>query len=81
MLRWRAEMMPAVTEPPRPNGLPIASTQSPTRMASLSPKGTATSGWVVLIFSRARSVLLSLPTSSALMLVSSCRMTVISSAS
>jgi hypothetical protein len=26
-----AEMMPAVTVPPRPNGLPIASTRSPTR--------------------------------------------------
>ena len=31
MSRPRAETMPAVTEPPRPNGLPIASTQSPTR--------------------------------------------------
>ena len=29
MLRPRAETMPAVTEPPRPNGLPIAITQSP----------------------------------------------------
>ena len=31
MSRPRAEMMPAVTVPPRPNGLPTASTQSPTR--------------------------------------------------
>ena len=31
MSRPRAEMMPAVAVPPRPNGLPIASTQSPTR--------------------------------------------------
>jgi hypothetical protein len=30
MSRPRAETMPAVTEPPRPNGLPAASTQSPT---------------------------------------------------
>ena len=32
MSRLRAETMPAVTVPPRPNGLPIAITQSPTRM-------------------------------------------------
>ena len=32
MSRCLAEMMPTVTEPPRPNGLPIAITQSPTRM-------------------------------------------------
>ena len=31
MSRPRAETMPAVTVPPRPNGLPTASTQSPTR--------------------------------------------------
>ncbi len=30
MLRLRAETMPSVTEPPRPKGLPIAITQSPT---------------------------------------------------
>ena len=41
MSRARAEMMPAVTVPPRPNGLPIASTQSPTRTSSLSPNVTA----------------------------------------
>ena len=34
MSRPRAETMPAVTVPPRPNGLPIASTQSPTRSLS-----------------------------------------------
>ena len=38
MSRPRAETMPAETEPPRPNGLPMASTQSPTRLASLLPK-------------------------------------------
>ena len=31
MSRPSAETMPAVTVPPRPNGLPTASTQSPTR--------------------------------------------------
>ena len=41
MSRPRAETMPAVTVPPRPNGLPIASTQSPTRSASESPNCTA----------------------------------------
>ena len=45
MLRLRAETMPAVTEPPRPNGLPTASTQSPTRALSLSPNFTAFSGF------------------------------------
>ena len=33
MSRLSAETMPAVTVPPRPNGLPMASTQSPTRSA------------------------------------------------
>ena len=42
--RPRAEMMPAVTEPPRPNGLPAASTQSPTSTWRESPNGTAGSG-------------------------------------
>ena len=41
MSRWRADRMPAVTLPPRPNGLPIASTQSPTREVSLSPQVAA----------------------------------------
>ena len=35
--RPRAETMPAVTEPPRPNGLPAASTQSPTSTWRESP--------------------------------------------
>ena len=48
MLRWRAETMPAVTVPPSPNGLPTAITQSPTRIASLSPNLTAFSGFVRL---------------------------------
>jgi len=44
MSRLRAETMPTDTEPPRPNGLPMAITQSPTRIASDTPKGTAGSG-------------------------------------
>ena len=44
--RPRAEMMPAVTEWPRPNGLPIAITQSPTRTLSESPNLMAGSGFL-----------------------------------
>ena len=36
MSRPSAETMPAVTVPPRPNGLPIATTQSPIRGISLA---------------------------------------------
>ena len=70
MLRPRAETMPAVTEPPSPNGLPIAMTQSPGRIDSESPKGTAFSGLSVFTLSTARSIFESLPTISAL---SACR--------
>ena len=80
MSRPRAETMPAVTVPPRPKGLPIASTQSPTEMPSLSPNCTACSGLSVLMRSTAMSVRGSVPSSSARMLVLSCRMTLISSA-
>ena len=38
-------MMPSVTEPPSPNGLPIAITQSPTRMAAEEPNFTDFSGF------------------------------------
>ena len=38
MSRPSAEMMPAVTVPPSPNGLPTATTQSPTLAWSLSPQ-------------------------------------------
>ena len=44
MSRLRAETMPAVTVPPRLNGLPIAITQSPSRSLSESPNFTALSG-------------------------------------
>ncbi len=74
-------MIPAVTVPPRPKGLPIASTQSPTRALEESPHLTAGSGFFGSTLSSARSVFLSRPMILALRLVSSCRMTVISSAS
>ena len=41
MSRLRAETMPTVTVPPRPNGLPIAITQSPMRITSELPNFTA----------------------------------------
>src|SRR4051794_41856558 len=71
--------MPALTLPPSPNGLPIASTQSPTRALSLSPQAVGTSGLSVFTFSTAISVLLSRPRSSALRRGLSCRVTVFSS--
>lgn len=83
MSRLRAETMPAVTVPPSENGLPIAITHSPSRSLSLSPNFTAVSVLPAggLNFSTARSVFLSTPTSSALILVPSLRITLISSES
>ena len=81
MSRLRAETMPADTEPPRPNGLPIAITQSPMRAFSLSPNFTAFSGLSDFTRSTARSILGSLPTTSAFSLRPSVKMTVISLAS
>ena len=40
MLRFLAEIIPEVTVPPKPNGLPIAITQSPTLALSESPNLT-----------------------------------------
>ena len=60
-----AETIPAETEKPWPSGLPIAITQSPTRMARLSPKGTALSGSTGSTLSSAMSVVGSVPTTSA----------------
>src|ERR1700759_39998 len=80
MSRFLAETMPAVTVPPRLNGLPIATTQSPSRSLSESPNFTAVSVRGGLNFSTARSVFLSMPTISALILVPSFMMTLISSA-
>ena len=65
MSRLRAEMMPAVTVPPRPNGLPMATTHWPTSAASELAHGTAVSGLRDSTFSRARSTSSSAPTSLA----------------
>ena len=81
MSRLRAETMPAVTVPPRLNGLPIAITHSPSRSLSESPNFTAFSGLSGLTLSSARSVLVSRPTISAFRVVPSLRMTLTSSAS
>ena len=59
MSRLRAETMPAVTVPPRLNGLPIAITHSPSRSLSELPNFTDLSGLSVLTCSSARSVLVS----------------------
>ena len=61
MSRLVAEMMPTVTLPPRPKGLPMAITQSPTRMAEELPKDTALSGSLGSTLSNARSVFGSWP--------------------
>ena len=43
MSREIADIIPAVTVPPNPRGLPIAIDQSPTLIASESPHSTETS--------------------------------------
>ncbi len=81
MSRLRADTMPAVTVPPRLNGLPIATTHSPRRSFSESPNFTALSGRSGFTRRSAMSVFWSLPISSALSFEPSLRMTLISSAS
>ena len=49
-------MMPAVTVPPRPNGLPIAITQSPTLALSESPNLTGVKVSFDSIFKTAMSI-------------------------
>src|SRR5260370_1259234 len=73
--------MPAVTVPPRPNGSPIASTQSPTRALFESPQPMTGSGCLAFTLSSAKSVTASRPTTSAGRLVSSGSVTVMLSAS
>src|SRR3954468_21760620 len=80
MSRAVAEMMPAVTLPPRPKGLPIASTQSPTRVLLESPHAAAGSGVLGSTFKTARSVTGSRPITCACNVVSSDSVTVICSA-
>ena len=70
--------MPAVTDPPRPNGLPTAITQSPTRARVESPN--CTNGMLrPSIFSTARSAAVSRAISFALYSVRSGSVTVIDS--
>ena len=66
MSRLMAERMPSVMVPrsSSPMGLPMATTASPTTMSSESPKAAGVSP-SASIFSTARSVVLSLPTSFA----------------
>src|SRR5579859_4621719 len=68
-LRPLAETMPAVTVASRSNGLPMASTQSPTLILSESPRRAAVSGWSLggSILITARSVSRSTP-----MILASC---------
>src|SRR6516225_8520030 len=80
MSRAVAEIMPEVTVPPRPNGLPIASTQSPTLVLVESPQIAAGSGAFGSTLSSARSVTASRPMTSACNVVSSDNVTVICSA-
>src|SRR5437899_4964622 len=65
MSRLRADTMPAVTVPPRLNGLPIAITHSPRRSFSELPNFTALSGFSGFTLRTARSVLESFPIASA----------------
>src|SRR5207237_9665347 len=73
-------MIPAVTVPPSPNGLPIASTQSPTLALLESPQLAAGSGVLASTLRRARSVTWSRPMTWACSAVSSDSVTVIWSA-
>src|SRR5271169_2836648 len=73
-------MMPDVTVPPRPKGLPIASTQSPTFALAESPQDAAGSGAFGSTFKSARSLTGSRPITSACKVVSSDKVTVICSA-
>ena len=61
MSRLLAEMMPSETEPPSPNGLPIAITQSPTSISAEEPNFTSGSGFFGVTFKSARSALVSRP--------------------
>ena len=72
--------MPAVTVLAKPNGLPMAMTQSPTRVSSESPNSRKGSGSSDSTRSTARSVFGSRPTTSAFSSLSSWRRTRISSA-
>ena len=70
-----------MTVPPKPNGLPIATTQSPTRASPSSPKASQGADPPFSILSTARSVRASRPTTRASCRAPSCRVTVTSVAS
>ena len=76
----RAEIIPAVTVFPKPKGFPIATTQFPTLTPSESPHSTGINGCSGSTFSTAKSVLGSLPTISALRVISSAKVTTTSAA-
>src|SRR5215469_2050983 len=80
MSRAVAEMMPDVTVPPRPNGLPMARTQSPTLALFESPQVAAGNGVFGSTLRSAKSVTASRPMTSACNVVSSESVTVICSA-
>src|SRR5215471_2257099 len=80
MSRAVAEMMPDVTVPPSPKGLPIASTQSPTRAFVESPQLAAGRGAFGSTLRSAKSLTGSRPMTSACNTVSSDNVTVICSA-
>ena len=50
------EIIPDVTVPPKPKGFPIATTQSPTRALSESPKLTGRKFYLDSIFKTAKSI-------------------------
>ena len=67
--RWIALTIPAVTVRSSPNGLPIATTGSPTCIASESPSGSGVSAReLASILRTARSLDGSVPTTVAFML-------------
>src|ERR1051325_1828737 len=80
MSRAVAEIIPAVTLPPRPKGLRIGNTQAPTRVLLESPQAAAGSGVLASTFNNARSVTASRPMTCACNVVSSDSVTVICSA-
>ena len=70
-----AEIIPAVTVPPNPNGFPMASTQSPTLALLESPSGTGLNFSLELIFNTAMSLTGSVPTNFASYSLSSVNLT------
>jgi hypothetical protein len=67
----KAEIIPDVTVPPRPNGFPIAKTECPTLALLESANLRKGNGFFDSTFKRAMSVSLSVPTSFASSSVSS----------